>query len=135
MSGAGKSLITPQKGAKPRSKNWATHGSVTTQVGGHAPLAPFFRRSFRRLFALPGTITCRKRAQDVSLGCVAHAEGAVATQETAEALRKERNRLQAEKMLQPKEPLRTDVRTLPLRVAFRQLHSPAALACGSVVFW
>ena len=86
MSGAGKSLITPQKGAKPRSKNWATHGSVTTQ-------------------------------------------------ETAEALRKERNRLQAEKMLQPKEPLRTDVRTLPLRVAFRQLHSPAALACGSVVFW
>ena len=66
MSGAGKSLITPQKGAKPRSKNWATHGSVTTQ-------------------------------------------------ETAEALRKERNRLQAEKMLQPKEPLKTDVRSaLPL---------------------
>ena len=63
MSGAGKSLITPQKGAKPRSKNWATHGSVTTQ-------------------------------------------------ETAEALRKERNRLQAEKMLQPKEPLKTDVRSV-----------------------
>ena len=86
MSGAGKSLITPQKGAKPRSKNWATHGSVTTQ-------------------------------------------------ETAEALRKERNRLQAEKMLQPKEPLRTDVRTLPAPCCLSPAAQPAALTCGSVVFW